>query len=74
MSSEVLAHPSELNPRWDAARSKAWLAACVAVQVFESEKGCKKINIEIPREVEDIYADILIAVRTCAQACTTRGT
>ena len=74
MSHSSLVHPSELNPRWDAARSKAWLAACVAVQVFESEKDCKKINIEIPREIEDIYADILIAVRTCAQACNTQGT
>ena len=73
MSYNPLCDPSELNPRWNRARNKAWMAACVAIQVFQSEKEKKKIELEIPREVADIYADILLAARTCAEAFENKG-
>lgn len=71
--SNPVSTPSELNPRWNHARNKAWLAACVAVQVFHSEKEQKTIEIEIPYEVQDIYPDILLAARTCVEALANQG-
>ena len=71
--SRTLSDPSELNPRWNRARNKAWMAACVAVQVFHSEIQRKKMEIEIPNEVEDIYSDILLVARTCVEALKNQG-
>jgi len=73
MSHHCPCDPSELNPRWNHARNKAWMAACVAIQVFHSEKEQKKIDIEIPDEILDIYSDILLAARTCVEVFATRG-
>lgn len=71
--SNSLTRPSVLNPRWNTAQNKAWLAACVAVQVFNSEIEQQTIEIEIPTEVQDIYPDILLAARTCVEALANQG-
>lgn len=70
---DPLCDPARLNPRWNRARNKAWLAGCVAIQVFHSETERKPIDIEIPNEIGDIYSDILLAARTCATAFSTKG-
>ena len=71
---DALCDPARLNPRWDRALNKAWLASCVAIQVFNGETERKPIDIEIPNEIEDIYSDILLAARTCATAFSNQGT
>ena len=68
-----LCKPGLLNPHWDDSRKQVHLAASVAVDLFWSEVQGVGELVDVPRELEPILPDLVLAARTCAAAWTKRG-